>query len=144
MVTVNDVRYAVHAAIDERFPHIPILGEESAAEGQSEPYFFVHLASVAQDREHDRRYKRSHSFDIRFFPAASGSAVAEAHDVADELYDGMEAVLLDDGVMRGTNMRHELTDGVLHFFVDYRIHMMRLKPEAPKMQTLKQEGFMRE
>src|SRR5690625_3611513 len=118
MITINDVRYAVNAKLDEQFPNIPIRGEE-IKQGLIEPCFFVKLFPVAQDREVDKRYRRYHSFDIHYFPATL-YANDEMHEVAEQLYDCMEYIETVSGLIRGRNIRHEIIDSVLHFFVQYR------------------------
>lgn len=139
MVTINDVRYAINVKLDEKFPNIPIRGEE-IKQGLIEPCFFVKLFPVAQDREVDRRYRRHHAFDIHYFPESKTDANTEMHNVADSLLDCMEYVELGEGLIRGRNMNCEIVDGVLHFFVNYDFHVMRPKPVEPSMQTMEQEA----
>lgn len=129
------MRYAVFGALKERFPDIKRYGEE-IKQGLQEPSFFVKLLSSAQDREFGRRYSRSHSFDIHFF----GKTNEEIHATAEQLYDCMEYITVGAGVCRGRSMSHEIVDGVLHFFVTYAVHLQRIKPEVPSMQSLDQRG----
>lgn len=138
MITVNDVRRGVMAALKKRFPGIKVYGEE-IKQGLTAPCFFVKLFPVAQDREVGRRYKRMHAFDIHYF----GNSNDDMHDTAESLYDCMEYIEINRSTFRGVKMRHEIVDDVLHFFVDYDFHVMRQKPKAVKMQTLKQEGYIK-
>lgn len=139
MITVNQVRYAVNARLDEKFPDIPIRGEE-IKQGLVEPCFFVKLFPVAQDREVGRRYRRYHAFDIHYFPKSETDANDEMHDIGEKLLDHMEYIEVNDGAVRGHNMRYEIANGVLHFFVNYDFHVMRKKAEEPSMQTMEQEA----
>lgn len=135
-ITVNGVRNLVIQALEQRFPNMPVFGEE-VAEEPDEPYFYVNLFAVAMNRELDRRYKRSHSFNIILY----GVTIEGMHDIAEQLYEQMEYINVDNYCIRGHKMRHEMVDRQLHFFIDYDIHVMREKRVEPVMQKLKQEGM---
>lgn len=139
MVTVDDVRMAVIAALDKHFPDIDIYGEE-ISQGLEEPCFFVKLFPTAHDREFNRRYKRSHSFDIHFFAKTN----AERHEMNEKLYECMEYISMNGGLLRGKSMSGEIIDSVLHFYVDYEFHVMREKEKGIKMQSLEQEEIVRD
>lgn len=138
MVTVDDVRKAVISVLDKHFPDIDIYGEE-ILQGLEEPCFFVKMFPTAQNREFNRRYKRSHSFDIHFFAKTN----AERHEMNEQLYEHMEYISMNSGLLRGKKMSGEIIDGVLHFFIDFDFHVLRKKQSDPKMQTLEQEEYLK-
>lgn len=140
-ITVNDVRRGVIATLKQNFPNIKIYGEEIKG-GFQEPCFFVKVFPVSHIREQGRRYLRAHSLDIHYFPATE-YANEEMHDIAEQLYNVMEYITVTGQLCRGTNMRHEIVDGVLHFFVNYDFHVWREAPEEIKMQTLDEEGYIK-
>lgn len=138
VITVNLVRDSIISALDQHFPGVKIYGEE-IRQGFKGPCLFVKLFPVSQDQLLGRRYQRSHSFDIHYFAGSN----EELHDMAEQLYDKMELVSIADSLMRGVKMRHEVVDGVLHFFVDYNFHVIRDAEPDPLMQTMEQEGYIR-
>lgn len=138
MITVNLVRDSIISALDQHFPEVKIYGEE-IKQGFKEPCFFVKLFPVSQDQLLGRRYQRSHSFDIHYFAESN----EELHDMAEQLYDKMELISLGGSFIRSTGMRHEIVDGVLHFFVDYNFHLQRSVDPDPLMQSMEQEGYIR-
>lgn len=140
-VTVNSIRSGVILALSDFFPTLDIYGEE-INQGFEAPCFFVKLLTTAQDREMDRRYRRSHSFDIHYFPA-SADPNEEAHGMAEQLYDKLRQVNIDGALYRGAGMTHEVVEGVLHFFVDFNFHVFAEKQPGIKMQTLNQEGRLK-
>lgn len=148
-VTVNGVRDSVITILHQQFPGISIYGEE-IGQGFDKPCFFVKLFPVSQGQLLGRRYQRSHSFDICYFPVVvdEGEANrqnADMHDVAEQLYEVMELIPVvdgDDRLMRGTKMRHEIGEGVLHFFVDYSFQVIKEATLEPLMQMMEQEGFV--
>lgn len=140
IVTINDVRRAVMAALNRQFPTLKIYGEE-IAQGFEAPAFFVKLLSASHTKELGPRYMRTHSFDVHYFPLDDKNE--DAHDMAEKLYEVLEVIEYNGVQYRGTNMNHEIVDRVLHFFVDYNVHVRRVVPDVPKMQTLEQEGMIK-
>ncbi|NGP58154.1 hypothetical protein FLT15_07045 [Paenibacillus thiaminolyticus] len=140
-ITVNDVRDGVISTLAKHFPEADIYGEE-IKQGLEEPCFFLKLFPFAQDREFGRRYIRYHTFDIHYFPESKMDANEEMFMVAEKLLEHLEYIKVGEGLCRGTKMESEIVDGILHFKVDYDIHVMREKKEEPYMQTLEQrEGL---
>jgi hypothetical protein len=135
MITVNDVRDGVIAAIKTQYPEIKVYGEE-IKQGLVEPRFYVKVLTAGQDREMGRRYKRTHSFDVHYFSQSN----EDKQEVAESFYAGLEYIQANGMTFRGQGMGHETIDRVLHFFVDYNFHVMRQKNPETKMQTLKQEA----
>lgn len=140
-VTINSIRDGVILALSNLFPTIDIYGEE-IKQGFEAPCFFVKLLTVAQDKEIDRRYKRSYAFDIHFFPAGHDYN-REALEMAETLYDKLRSVVINGSRYRGTSMNHEIVDGTLHFFIDFNFHVYEPKESIPKMKTLDQEGYLK-
>ena len=140
VVTINDIRTAVFHKLAERFPDIKRYGEE-IRQGFEEPCFFVKLLTASQTQELDIRYMRTHSFDIHYFPRNEENA--DAHAMAEQLYDALEIVEFNGQKYRGTGMNHEVIDSVLHFFVDYNFHVRRVTPDEPKMGDIEQEGYLK-
>ncbi|MFS8534844.1 MAG: hypothetical protein FWJ65_06755 [Limnochordales bacterium] len=137
-VTVNDVRYGVMSALSAQFPGIKIYGEP-ITQGFEEPCFFVKLLEASHEKAVGRRYVRTHSIDVHYFDATN----AALHDMAEQLYDCLETIQVAGTLCRGRSMSHEIVDGVLHFFVQYDLHVMRERPTAPLMRELEQEGYLK-
>lgn len=139
VVTINMIRDGVMAALHSCFPAVKIYGEE-IRQGFQEPCFFVKLIRGEQAQELGSRYRRIISFDIHFFAEQSQGKNRSMHDVAEVLYDILELINVDQQSYRGTGMRHEIMDGVLHFFVDYNFAVQKETEEVPLMEELIQEG----
>lgn len=124
VVTINTVRKAVIAKLKSQFPDMDVYGEE-IAQGFQEPCFFVKLFPVSQTQVVGNRYMRYHSFDIHYFSNAEYEN-DDMHDMAEQLYELMEYIGTEDNLHRGTEMKHEIQEGVLHFFVDYNFHVSKV------------------
>ncbi|MNW41163.1 hypothetical protein D3C74_182920 [compost metagenome] len=140
-VTINNVRYAVHAALDTAFPNIPISGEE-IKQNLNPPRFFVRLLQPAHTQELGNRYRRDHPFVIRYF--APERANADMYDMAEQLTSVLQWITVGSRQVPGQGISFQIVDEVLHFFVTYSMLIWEQLPEQPKMQTLEQEGYVYE
>lgn len=138
-VTINDVRYAVHAALDATFPDVPVHGEE-IKQGLNPPCFFVRLLEPEHVQELGRRFIRYHPFVIRYYAVDRENDVM--YDMAEQLTEVLQQIEVAGRLVRGTGMRFEIVDEVLHFFVEYNFHVWAPRPDDPAMASLDvQEGL---
>lgn len=138
-VTINDVRYAVHAALDTVFPDIPILGEE-IKQGLTPPCFFVRLLQPEHVQELGRRFYRYHPFVIRYYAVDRKNDAM--YDMAEQLTSALQWITVGGQPVRGVGMRFEIIDEILHFFVEYNFHVWATQPDTTAMQTLEvREGL---
>jgi hypothetical protein len=138
-VTINDVRYAVHAVLDAAFPDIPIMGEE-IKQNLKPPCFFVKLLEPAHTQELGRRFFRYHPFDVHYF--APDRSNDDMYDMVEQLTTALQWIEVGGRKVRGTDMRFQVIDEVLHFFVEYNFHVWTPKPDDPTMASLDvQEGL---
>lgn len=138
MITINDVRDGVVQTLVAAFPDIPVQ-EESLPPQPEERCFYVELLSTEQKRELNRRYRRTHRFKVHFFAAAS----QEMREMAEGLYGILRRIDVGDGTAAGSELRHEIADGILHVFVSYVFHVLDDVPAATLMQQLEQEGGLK-
>jgi len=64
------------------------------------------------------RSLRKNQFVIQYFPH-SDDRKGECYDVGEKMLECLEVIPVDGFLLRGTEMKFEIVDGVLHFFVDY-------------------------
>jgi hypothetical protein len=133
LVTINDVRNAVNAALDAAFPDVPIAGEE-IKQNLTPPCFYVKLLEPAHTQELGRRHSRAHPFDVHFF---SQDRTNDAmYEMAEKLTSELQEIRVAGRSVRGTGMRFTIIGEVLHFFVDYNFHVWAPQMEDPLMQAL--------
>jgi hypothetical protein len=133
---MRDVNNGIAKVLDSIFPAYPVY-DEATEQGMKQPCFFVLLLEGSQSKEINRRYRRFNSYDIHYFPSPDSlTPREECEAIAERLYSDMEYVTGEEGGYRGTGMRHEIVDGVLHFFVQYNYHLIRTKAPDVKMQTM--------
>lgn len=129
-----DIRQEVIKQLDCFYPDIPIYGEE-VPQGFQEPSFFVKLLDGSREQQLDRRYIHGVSVDIHYFTTSN----KDAEKMANNLYEQME--VLEVIKIKGKNMKHEVSDKVLHFFIDYKVHLMKDAMQYPKMNRLEVNAY---
>lgn len=134
------MRNAVIAKLNTFFPSPAYrrYGEE-IAQGFQAPCFFIKLFPVEQTQVMGKRYTRHHLFNIHYFPSTE-DANEEIHDMAEQLYEILEYIAPASTPTRGTKMKHEIHDSVLHFWVEYNFDVYKPVEEI-KMQTLEGVDF---
>lgn len=132
-VTYNTVRYALNAALDAEFPDIRIMGEE-IKQGLEPPCFFVRLLEPEHTRELGRRAMRIHPFVVRYYGIDRKND--DYYDMAEKLTSALQQIDVNGITVRGIDMRFEIVDEVLHFFVNYNFLVWEHAPDVPKMQDL--------
>ncbi|MBN2980117.1 phage tail terminator family protein [Cohnella algarum] len=138
-VTINDVIYAVNAALDTAFPDIPIANEE-IKQNLDPPRFFVRLLEPAHTQELGRRYRRDMPFVVRYF--SPERANEDMYDKAERLTSALEWITIGGRPWPARGMHFEIVDEVLHFFFSLSFIVWIREPEAPKMQELIQEVYV--
>jgi len=136
-ISYNQVRYAVHDALGTAFPGIPVSDEEFP-QGVDPPRFFVRLLEPGHVRELGRRFRRRYPFAIRYFAAAPTND--DLYDIAEQLTQAVAWITLEGRPLPGLDMRFQIENGVLEFWVAYEMLVWEQPIAAPKMQTLEQEG----
>jgi len=132
-VTINDVRHAVIAALEDAFPDIPVGGAE-IKRNLAPPCFCVELLEASHTQELGRRFVRSLPFDVQYFAANPDSEAL--YDVAEQLTGLLQWIEAGGRMTRGMGIRFQVVEDVLHFYVEYQVHVWAPQPEVPAMQTL--------
>lgn len=124
---VNRIITGISQKLDSEFnlssDDYEIYNEEVKQDFQ-EPCFFITLLSLDQTQIIGNRYSRTQPFDIHYFPKAEDSNT-EIIEVTEMLMNVLEYITIDEGLIRGTKMNGEVVDGVLHFFVNYNMHVIK-------------------
>lgn len=139
-IKINSIRTSINNQLNKIFNisndyNIKIYDEE-IKQGLKTPAFFVKVLKISHDHLIDKRYKRYHSFDIHYFVSDSYKRNYEVNNIAELLYRNMELLQFQDFYIRGHNMSHEYFEGILHFFIDYDLHLFSKDLSIKKMNKL--------
>lgn len=124
---VNKIITGISQKIDSIFNSISENYEiytEKIEQDLQEPCFFITLLNLDQSQIVGNRYSRTQPFDIHYFPKVESSNI-EMLEVTEILLNSLEYITIDEGLIRGTKMHAEVVNGVLHFFVNYDMHVIK-------------------
>lgn len=105
-------------------------------QGVTTPCFLIVCLKGRQEQEIGATYKWELPFDIQYFPHEV-KLTHEVNSVVGILNTGLEYIQIEDGLLRGTELKHEVIDGVLHFFVNYNLRLRKVVESDEYMEDLK-------
>ncbi len=127
---LDGVTLALHAAFP---PPVQIHGGD-VKQGLHPGDFNVVMPGAGHKQEVGRRYKRTPTVDVIYYPRKDN---AECYDVADQLTAVLESVTTPEGdIVHASSCTWNVTDGVLHMLVGYD-HFVYKPREEILMETLK-------
>lgn len=136
---INSIIDAIRTSLNTAFGEGYEIYTEGIEQGLKEPCFSVYCTNFTRKLYYgivDKRYFMQNTFCIQYFPATD-EVDAECADVSERLLDCLEYVIVQGDLTRGTKMHGELVGGIFSFFVDYDMHVYKIK-EKIKMGELKQ------
>lgn len=99
--------------------------QNDVAQGLTEPCFLIAILEPSRKKRIGPRYQYINPFVITYFPRNAGSN-EEMIGVAETMTEELEVITLPNGEqVRGTDIRFEIVDNTLHFFVNYNTHMIK-------------------
>nr|DAX95427.1 MAG TPA: tail completion protein [Caudoviricetes sp.] len=105
------------------------------------PCFFIKLVSTTEKQIIGNRFQVTSVFGIDFIDEENGKNVRLAHEIAEKLNEVTHLLTLENkDVVRGANRNTELSEGNLHYFVQYSYFIYRGIEELEKMEDLKHSG----
>lgn len=132
---LNEIIIAVSMKLNATFGNKYKAYENDVKQGLKPPCFFIGVLKPELSPLVGRRYLSINPLDVRFIPADK-ERNSEMFSIAAELLEALEYITLPDGdVLRGTGMNYEIVDGVLHFFVNYNLTLIKSAEEV-NMETL--------
>lgn len=137
---INDVVTAISIKLNETFGDAYEIHTESIEQGFQEPAFFILLLQPEFDQVVGNRYHETLPFDIHYF----GPDYMDAYSKASKLMKEMEYIqLLNGDLLRGTKMKGEVIDGVLHFFVNYNFNVYKVTDPLDSMDGISISGTIK-
>lgn len=132
--TFLDVRNAVLQTLQAVFPDIPVVGEEPE-QTMSPPHLYVRLPEGTHTQEMGGRFRRGISVAVRYKPNGT-SPNADMYAMAERLALELHQISLSGRPLAGRDIRFEIAEGTLLFYVTYQFVAALLAPEDPVMQKL--------
>ncbi|MFV0519977.1 MAG: DUF6838 family protein [Lachnospirales bacterium] len=119
---------------------------EEVKQGLKNPCLTVQCVNPMSEQTLGNRYYKESIFVINYFPKDEMAYKSEFNKVSDLLYELLEYIIVKDTdeenvkehIFRSYDMKVEISDKVLLFFVTYKYFVHR-KVENEKMERLEQE-----
>ncbi|MCM1234109.1 MAG: hypothetical protein NC489_28740, partial [Ruminococcus flavefaciens] len=86
------------------------------------------------------RRLQKNSFVIQYFPEPEKDRKGECYSVGEKMFECLEVIRVDGFFLRGTEMKFEFEDGILHFFVDYNVFTRKVE-QKETMEILQGGGI---
>ena len=111
-------------------------------QGLKEPCFFIEVLEPTRTPLVGQKWQQDNMFDVQLFHSTAKNI--QLYTVAEELFEGLEYITLQNGnILRGTSMRFEVVDGVLHFLVNYTVFLQR-EEQQEYMEVLDMKESLKE
>lgn len=120
---MNELKSKISTMLVEKFPTVTLYDDE-LEQSFNKPCFFVQILASNQIKELNRRYRCNLSFDISYL-SNKESKNLDYFNMADSLYKLLEYIEVDKKLYRAVNMKHEITDGVLHFIFQVNFNLLK-------------------
>lgn len=147
---INKIIDGICEKLNESFGDGYEIYTELKNQGLKEPCFSVMCVNPINNQVIGNRYFRNNLFSILYFPA-SKEPKAECNTVLEKLYLALETIKIKEtlpdesikeSLVRGTNMRGELVDGVLNFLVNFNLFVYKVE-DADLMEEVIQQSELR-
>lgn len=134
---LNDIMDGVTRRLDELFGDEYTIYTDEVEQGLQEPCFFVGFMEPSEKPMLGRRSYRETGMYIQYLPGHPAQVNRELYRVSDLLMDGLETITLNNGdILRGTGRSSKVSDGVLHFFVNYNMFVIRSAEPSSEMEDM--------
>lgn len=131
---INTIIEAISISLNEEFGDEYEIMMEESKQDLNEPCFFISCLNPTTKLFLGTRYFRDNQFCIQYFPGTE-DINEECNVVAERMIWCMEYIETAGDQMRGTDMKYEIVDGILNFFVNYDCFVYRAK-ENTAMETI--------
>lgn len=132
---INSIIEAISIALNAEFGDEYTIYTETVEQGLKEPCFFVFCIKPASRVFLGKRYFRENEMCIQFFPSDKDNNRTESNAVSERLFSCLEYITDNGDLVRGKEMKSEMVDGILNFFVNYDFFVRKVQ-ENDAMEEL--------
>ena len=138
------IKSALARRLGALFPRITVY-KEKVEQGLKYPSFFI--LQLAVNKEDDLRPFQWLNFqmNIRYRPTRDyNSKRSELDQLGLDMMDGLETVEVNGKPLRGRDVNYQIIDGVLQFFINFRMRVKREQEDGNKMLVLDNSAYIKE
>lgn len=141
---INSIIEAISISLNAEFGDKYELHMEEIKQDLKEPCFFISCLNPTKNLFFGKKYFRKNQFVIQYFPE-SEEVQRECNAVAERMNECLEYItpIGDSLPLRGTKMKYEVVDGVMHYFINYDCFVYKVEQNEP-METLETSTNVKE
>lgn len=139
---IEEILSGISSKIYDTFGEDYEIHSDRVPQDLHEPCFIIlpltHTQQSKLSNSVYKRYYRKYPFNIQFYPKRNGNQYSENQLVAEKLYEALEYIETDIGLLRGSNMRYSIEDKeLLNFVVNYNLFVHKDGTgELPKIEDV--------
>lgn len=112
-----------------------VIYSERLPQGFKAPCFFIREVKRSRTRVVGDRFRERAQVEVAYYPKDKLNAREECYAVSNAMFELMELVRTEDGLIRGVEKRSEVENGTLKFFVTFELFTVSRK-SAEMMERL--------
>ena len=115
--------------------------DDNVKQGMEKPCFFINYLDGNENRDigiNKKNYIDILHFDITGF--SKNDDTPSLMEMADKLYDLEYITLTNNALIRADKMQSKIEDGVLHFFIDYKLFICKGENDNTQMNNYDLNG----
>ncbi|NYV67275.1 hypothetical protein HYI36_18550 [Bacillus sp. Gen3] len=132
---INHIIDGISIKLNQVFGDSYEIYSEDVQQGLNVPCFFIGFLNSSKVQKLGTQFFKENFFDIHYFPKGPDSNT-EMLNISEQLETEMEYIIVNGDIVRGTQMNSEIVDGVLHFFVNYNMSMVKVEEPYEPMGEL--------
>lgn len=136
----NDVVDGVSIKINELFGDEYKIHTNNVKQGLEMPCFFIKKLPSSKKKLIGNRYENTDNLVVHAMIEDSEDKEEKLNDIADKLYELEYITLLNNDMLKGYDMKTEISDGVLLFFVTYKYFTYKEIQKETEMENLTING----
>lgn len=133
---INLLTESISRALNGEFGDEYEIYREEVRQGLKEPCFFITCINPSVDLLRCDRYSRKNQFCIQYLPEPGGDEREACHAAAERMLSCLRWLDCEGVPVMGTGMRYEVSDSILHFFVNYNTFSDRAQRSFEPMEEL--------
>ncbi len=137
---INDIIDGVSVKIDRLFGDEYTIYTNNVKQGLEMPCFFIKSLPSSKQKLIGNRYENTTNLVIHAMLKDSKDIIEKLNDIAEKLYELEYIELLNKDLLKGYDMKTEISDEVLLFFVTYKYFTYKEVQKENEMENLTING----
>lgn len=132
-MNISEMISTITKTIKQEYKDVTIY-KEKVEQGFKTPCFFVTCLNVEQNKVKREKYDRDYLFNIRFHMKEPKRI--ELLLTGEKLQELLQNIKQDNEILIGKELKYEIVDNVLQFFVSYKQSFVEKELQGPIMNDL--------